>query len=141
MVRFDVFISRIIGIYHIYIVAIIYNFFSLSFCSVDKLFYTNCKPHIFFRNVNEKVELTPAQVNNVKSIGFSEVLKMNFGKFPLGIIPFLVTHVDAVNRVQCTPNKPGYLVTTDNVYDILGLPLNQGKKVINRSKKNVHTLG
>ncbi|CAO2837969.1 unnamed protein product [Amaranthus hypochondriacus] len=106
---------------------------------VDKVVFTNCKPHLFLHNGKDEIKLTAAQLSDVKAIGFDGLLKVKFGKFPSGIIPYLVAHFDSVNRVQHIPNKPGYIITADDVYDILGLPLNPGKQIMCKTKKCENT--
>ena len=56
-------------------------------------------------------------------------------RFPVGIIPFLVAHFDAVSRIQYLPNQPNYIITVVDVCDIFGLPLISSKRLIARSKR------
>ena len=87
-------------------------------------------------NGKEQVKLTARQVQDVNEIGFGGLLKMKAFRFPPGIIPFLVAHFDAVNRIQRLPNQPNYNITPDDAFDIFGLPLNPNKQLITRSKRS-----
>ena len=41
-----------------------------------------------------------------------------------------------MKRIQCLPNQPNYNITSNDVFDIFGLPLNPNKQLITRSKRS-----
>ena len=128
-------ISLLIFSYYIVLYFVFKYICNYFFFSVDKNIYINYKPHLILINGKEQVKLTARQVEDVHDIGFRGLLRMKPFKFPAGIIAFLVAHFDAVNRIQCLPNQPNYNITTDDIYDNFGFPLNPSKQLTTRSKR------
>ena len=97
------------------------------FCRLDDMdvLETRCRPFHLHKIIQN---LTQAQKEAVKEIGFGGLLHLQVQKNPTKMMPWLVERFDTSSRMFEINDRKAFLLTPLDVYDVFCIPMH-GKKV------------